>query len=274
MITIFDAVKKKPRKLNGVRFSNAISSIYYKELKKILDWMAKEFDRTVVAGLSTKTMQKKTETMIYDESPNERYKKRLAMFNKKLRGKYSQKFIENLVRRSLDRASNYSLKEFDRKLKSFGINISTGIGAKKFSSYTSTAVEENVMLVKSLMEDQSKRLKSVILRGMREGIPTPRLAGDIQKAIGISKRRAVLIARTETHKVTQQLADYRAQEVGLTEGIWRAMMDNRTSDQHARFNGKKFNLKKGMWDPRTRSYNWPGRRPNCRCYTEYIIPGD
>ena len=51
-------------------------------------------------------------------------------------------------------------------------------------------------------------------------------------------------------------------------------MDNRTSTQHAGFNGKKFNLKKGLWDPKTRSWNWPGRRPNCRCYTEYIIPED
>ena len=272
LITRFiDASKPRRRTLKGVRFSLAVSAKYYVVLRSILEDIQAEFDRTVIKGLSTKEMVEKTET-IHDESPNERYKRMLAAFNKKLRGKYPRKVIEKLVRKALGTASSYTQREFDRKLKSFGINFK-GV-EQKYSSYMSTAVEENVMLVKSLMDDQAKRLKSTVLRGLREGIPSTRLAGDIQKSLGIAKRRANTIARTETHKVTQQLADYRAEEVGLTEGIWRAMMDNRTSTQHARFNGKKFNLKKGLWDPKTSSWNWPGRRPNCRCYTEYIIPED
>lgn len=266
-----DANKPQSRRLKGVKFSLAVSAKYYVVLRKILEDMQEEFDRTVVKGLSTKEMVEKTET-IHDESPNERYKRMLAAFNKKMRGKYPRKVIEKLVRRALSTASSYSQREFDRKLKSFGLDFK-GV-QQKYSSYMSTAVEENIMLVKNLMDDQAKRLKSSILRGLREGVPSTRLAGDLQKSLGIAKRRANTIARTETHKITQQIADYRAEEVGLTEGIWRAMMDNRTSTQHARFNGKTFNLKKGLWDSKTRSWNWPGRRPNCRCYTEYIIPED
>lgn len=266
-----DSSKPQPKTVKGVRFSLAVSAKYYVVLRAMLEDMFKEFDRTVIKGLSTKEMVKKTETMIYDESPNERYKKMLALFNKKMRGKYPRKVIEKLVRRALSTASSYSQREFDRKMKSFGIDFKGG--TQKYSSYMSTAVEENIMLVKNLMDEQAKRLKSSVLRGLREGIPSTRLAGDLQKSLGISKRRANTIARTETHKVTQQIADYRAEEVGLTEGIWRAMMDNRTSTQHASFNGRKFKLKKGLWDPKTRSWNWPGRRPNCRCYTEYIVPG-
>ena len=266
-----DASKPHPRSVKGVRYSAAISVKYYTMLVKLLNYMQQEFDRTVIKGLSTKEMVAKTET-IRDESPNERYKKMLALFNKKMRGKFPRKVIEKLVRKALETSSSHAQREFDRKMKSFGVDFK-GV-MQKYSSYMSTAVEENVMLVKNLMDEQAKRLKSNVLRGLREGIPSTRLSGDLQKALGISKRRAATIARTETHKVTQQIADYRAQEVGLTEGIWRAMMDNRTSSQHASFNGKKFNLKKGLWDPKTRSWNWPGRRPNCRCWTEYIIPED
>lgn len=266
-----DSSKPHAHTLKGVRFSLAVSAYYYRLLRSMLEYMQEEFDRTVIKGLSTKEMVKKTET-IHDESPNERYKKMLALFNKKMRGKFPRKVIEKLVRRALGTASSYSQREFDRKCKSFGLDFK-GV-QQKYSSYMSTAVEENIMLVKNLLDEQAKRLKSSVLRGLREGIPSTRLAGDLQRSLGISKRRANTIARTETHKVTQQIADYRAEEVGLTEGIWRAMMDNRTSTQHASFNGKKFNLKKGLWDPKTRSWNWPGRRPNCRCYTEYIIPED
>lgn len=266
-----DSSKPHAHTLKGVRFSLAVAAKYYAVLRSMLEYMQEEFNRTVIKGLSTQEMVKKTET-IHDESPNERYKKMLAVFNKKMRGKFPRKVIEKLVRRALSTASSYSQREFDRKLKSFGLDFK-GVQLK-YSSYMSSAVEENIMLVKNLLDEQAKRLKSNVLRGLREGIPSTRLSGDLQKALGISKRRANTIARTETHKVTQQLADYRAEEIGLTEGYWRAMIDNRTSTQHARFNGKKFTIKKGLWDPKTRSWNWPGRRPNCRCWTEYILPED
>lgn len=271
MLRIRDFSTKRPtsKVLHGVRFSAAISALYYKDLKKLLDWIHKEFIKTVFDGLDTKQM---TSKLVKDESPNERYKKRLAEFNKVLRGKLSRKAIEKLVRRSLNKAASYSQRDFDRKLKSFGIDLSKGQSViKKYSSYMSTVVEENVLLVKDLTDEQSKRLQSVVLRGMREGIAISRTAGDVQRALGVAKRRAVLIARTETHKLTQQLADRRAEDAGLTRGVWRAVMDNRTSSQHARFNGKSFDIKKGLWDPKTRSWNWPGRRPNCRCWTDYII---
>lgn len=275
MLTIRDFMDAKPihrvKHIRGVRYSGGNAVSYYKELKKILAWMTEEFNRIVVRGLETNTMTKKI-TSIHDESPNERYKKRLAEFNKVLRGKMSRKAIEKLVRRSLNKAASYSQRDFDRKLKSFGIDLSKGQSViKKYSSYMSTVVEENVLLVKNLTDEQSKRLQSVVLRGMREGVAISRTAGDVQRALGVAKRRAVLIARTETHKLTQQLADRRAEDAGLTRGVWRAVMDNRTSSQHARFNGKSFDLKKGLWDPKTRSWNWPGRRPNCRCWTDYII---
>lgn len=274
LLRFMDRKKYHPKVLRGVRYNAAISTKYYKTLRTLLDWVQSEFNRTVVAGLSSREMVEKTERAIYDESPNERYKKRLALFNKRLRGKLSREQIEKLVRRSLKAADSYSRREFNQKLKSFGLDLTKGKEGKQFSSYMATAVEENVLLVKNLLEEQSKRLQSTILRGMREGIPSTRLARGLQHDLGISKRRAALIARTETHKVTQQLADYRAQEIGLTRGRWRAVMDNRTSDQHARFNGKEFDLKKGLWDPKTRTYNWPGRRPNCRCWTEYLISGE
>ena len=277
MLTVRNFMDAKQRRrvksVDGVWYSGANTAFYYKELKKMLAWMAAEFERTVVHGLETKMMTEKI-TSIRDESPNERYRKMLAEFNRRLRKKYPKSVIEKMVRRALKRSSDYSQREFDRKMKKLGLDLTKGENViKKYGSYMSTVVEENIMLVKNLQDEQAKRLKSVVLRGLREGIAVSRLAGDLQKSMGIARRRAVLIARTETHKLTQQLADYRASEVGFEEGIWTAVMDNRTSSQHARFNGRRFNLKKGLYDSKTNSRNWPGRRPNCRCRTKYLIPG-
>ena len=263
IISMRDAKKSGVRTMRGVRYSASNAAFYYQIMRSLVEYMQAEFDRTVMHGMGK----------FRDESPNERYKAMLALFNKKLRAKYSAKVIEKLVRRALKRSSVYTQREFDRRLKSFGIDLSKSDVMKRYSSYMSTAVMENVMLVKNLRDEQSKRLQSIVLRGMREGIPSTRLRGDIQHALQIGKHRATTIARTETHKLTQQLADARAMDVGMTRGVWRAVMDNRTSTQHASFNGKSFNLEKGLWDPKTRSWNWPGRRPNCRCWTEYIVPG-
>lgn len=273
ILAIRDAKKARVRAMRGVRYNASNTAFYYQLMRGLLEWMQEEFDRTVVRGLSTKEMTEKV-SAFRDESPNERYRKMLAMFNKVLRAKYSIKVIEKLVRRALKRSSVYTQREFDRKAKSFGIDLSKSDLFKRYSSYMSTAVEENVMLVKNLRDEQAKRLQSIILRGMREGVPSTKLRGDIQHALQIGKKRATTIARTETHKLTQQVADARAMDLGFEEGVWRAVMDNRTSDQHARFNGKTFNLKKGLYDRKTRSYNWPGRRPNCRCWTEYKLTED
>lgn len=272
IISMRDAKKSRNRTIEGVKYSAANSAYYYKIMRGMLEWMQEEFDRTVIRGLDTKQMIEKV-TSFKDESPNERYKKMLALFTKRLRTRYSNAVIDKMVRRALKRSESYSRREMERRLKSFGIDLSKSEMYKRYSSYISTTVQENITLVKNLQEDQAKRLQSVVLRGMREGIAVNRLASEIQKTLGIAKRRATNIARTETHKITQQLADARAMDVGIERGIWRAVMDNRTSDQHARFNGKPFNLKKGLWDPKTKTWNWPGRRPRCRCRTIYIIPG-
>ena len=262
--------------LRGVRYSAKVSGEYYTELKKIVEYVNALFIRTVFNGLNTPTMARKIQAVeVQDESPNERYKRRLAAFNKYLKGKFSRKVIEQIAKRSLWRAGKYSEREFNRHLKtqikSFGLDLEKGGVIKKYGSYMATAVEENVLLVQNLADEQAKRLQSIILRSVREGIAVEAVRGEIQSALGIGKRRAATIARTETHKLTQQLADRRAMDLGITRGKWRAVMDNRTSEQHARFNGKEFDLVKGLYDPRTDSYNWPGRRPNCRCWTEYII---
>lgn len=259
--------------LRGVRYSARVSGAYYSELKKIVEYVNALFLRTIFAGLDTKQMAGKIK--VQDESPNERYKKRLAAFTKILKGKVSKAFIEKIARQSLTRADKYCERDFKRHLqasaKSFGVDLDKLGLWKKYSSYMATAVVENVSLVQDLADEQARRLQSIVLRSVREGLPVSRTRGEIEHALGVGKRRAATIARTETHKLTQQLADRRAEDLGITRGVWRAVMDNRTSEQHARFNGKEFDLVKGLYDPREKSYNWPGRRVNCRCWTEYII---
>ena len=69
--------------LRGVRYSAKVSGEYYTELKKIVEYVNALFIRTVFNGLNTPTMARKIQAVeVQDESPNERYKRRLAAFNK------------------------------------------------------------------------------------------------------------------------------------------------------------------------------------------------
>ena len=266
--------------IRGVHYSPAISAIYYKALRSLIEKVYKDFYKTVLSGLERPTMQEKVaeivasraESKVKDESANEAYKRLLTVFNKRFRRYLTDKAIRKLVKDTLERAGRYSGREIARRFQTLGLDLTKGENViKKYASYMSATTEENILLVKNLAEEEAKRLQGIVLRGFREGIPTTKLGAEIQSALGVSKRRAVTIARTETHKIVQQLADYRARDVGITRGRWRAVMDNRTSEQHARFNGKEFDLKKGLYDRKTKTYNWPGRRVNCRCWTEYII---
>lgn len=256
------------RTIKAPKFNKALSVKYYKLLRTLLLFVNEEFQKTVIKGLSTKEMVSKT---IKDESPNERFKKMFALFNKRLSGKMSRERITKLVKKIINATDRYALGGVDKQLKSFGIDLEKAGLLKKYSSFLSTTIEENVNLVKNLVEEQSFRLQSIVLRNMREGVPSTELAKQIQKSLGITKRRATLIARTETHKLSQQLSDLRMKEVGVKKAIWRAVMDNRTSDQHRKFDGKTFDIDKGIYDKDEGTWNLPARRPNCRCWAEYII---
>lgn len=125
-------------------------------------------------------------------------------------------------------------------------------------------VEENVGLISSIPEDTLEKMKDIVYDGFTNGKTTTRMVKEIQRAYGISRRRAELIARDQTAKLNGQIQKAQQQDAGITEYIWSDCGDERVRRSHQELNGKKFS-----WDDPPENSDGrkchPGQDFQCRC---------
>ena len=91
----------------------------------------------------------------------------------------------------------------------------------------------------------------------------PKLSARIQKAVGMGKTRADLMARTETINAAVDGCRVRYEQAGVKEFEYIAASDARTCEQCASHNGKIYKL--------TDNANLPPLHPNCRCAIAPIV---
>lgn len=125
-------------------------------------------------------------------------------------------------------------------------------------------VSDNVDLIRTIPEDTLEKMKDIVYDGFTNGKTTTRMVKEMQRAYGISRRRAELIARDQTAKLNGQIQKAQQQDAGITEYIWCTTGDERVRRSHRDLNGKKFS-----WDvPPVNSDGrrcHPGEDFQCRC---------
>lgn len=125
-------------------------------------------------------------------------------------------------------------------------------------------ISENVDLIKTIPEDTLDKMKDIVYDGFTNGKTTTRMVKEIQRAYGISRRRAELIARDQTAKLNGQIQRAQQQDAGITEYIWCTTGDERVRRSHRELNGKKFS-----WDDPPENSDGrkchPGEDYQCRC---------
>ena len=53
---------------------------------------------------------------------------------------------------------------------------------------------------------------------------------------------------------------------GITKGVWVHIPGRKSSrPEHVAFNGQEFDLRKGLWNAKTQTWDLPGIPINCSC---------
>ena len=267
---VFDAKRAKKRAFS-LKVTRAMEREYQRDISKLLSNIYEMFKSVVIDGMDRKIVTKQL-SLTKDESYNERLQRLIAEFTKKIKGKYSKEFIEKLCKKHLKRVYAWQNREFAKNMAEFGLGLAGDDLLKKYRSFMRLKLDANISLVQGLVDNEIKQLKEQVMRNMQNGFPSSELAKWTQGHLNVSKHRAATIARTETHTLADQLNDRRAMEVGLEWGIWRGVEDNRERPEHLALEGRRFKLKEGVLvklkNGKTKRI-WPGREPNCRCWTEY-----
>lgn len=120
------------------------------------------------------------------------------------------------------------------------------------------AYRHNLSLIKDLPRDLAKGMKSSYMRGT--SFRGTAFAEELYSRLG---KRARVIIRTESAKISSTLTQARMQKIGLNAYIWSTSEDSRVRSAHALLDGVLF-----FWNDPPTIDNYQdhcGRFINCRC---------
>lgn len=134
---------------------------------------------------------------------------------------------------------------------------------------------ENASLIKDLTEGHISRVDRLTQDAVRSGRSMKEYRAELEKVLGVSKRRAETIARTEVSKLNGQITKARQERLGIETYTWHTSGDERVREEHRVMEGKTCRwddatvyLEGDEWRPRSEiggTETHPGEDVNCRC---------
>ena len=207
--------------------------------------------------------------------------------------------IIDMWRLSVDKSTRMAMHK--AMARSLGVDIAAVYDDPVVADAMAIGSMEAANLIKTIPQQFIGDVASAVMDNMR-GVPLPEgrnLMKQIEHIGGVSKKRAKLIARDQTSKLTSTLNQARQMSIGIEMYIWRTSKDqrvvgnpsgkypvgNKVHGDHYVMEGLycrwddptvystdkgKTWLKRGSTMPKTH----PGMEIQCRCYAESVIDID
>nr|WP_256488360.1 minor capsid protein [Deinococcus sp. HSC-46F16] len=116
-------------------------------------------------------------------------------------------------------------------------------------------------------EKEQRRFRNDVARTIREairkGLDPDKAATLLEKRLGVSRSRAVLIATDQMLTAAANADRQRQRDMGVKEYVWRTVGDKKVRREHQLRNGRRYAWATGG--------EYPGRAIRCRCRALPII---
>jgi uncharacterized protein with gpF-like domain len=247
-----------------VMYRKRLDTLLQKIHASVLWWVAAEY-------------KKHPPAMAQDSSPIEF----LTRLMRGLRNRWMKKINETAPKlaeyfaSAINKRSDAQLKKI---LKDGGWTINFQ-RTKAMNDVWAASVAENVSLIKSIPETYLRQVEETVSRAFANGYNLKRLTDELQERFKVSKKRASLIARDQSNKLSGQMSRVRMIENNITTARWAhagagARKHPRKTHLHL-MNGQEFDLREGLYDPdpKVRRKIHCAELPNCFCIARAIIPG-
>ena len=152
------------------------------------------------------------------------------------------------------------------------------VSGEYYEQIMNAVISENLALIKSIPQEVLKDMQVALSQGIISG-NQKELIKSLKRIKGVSKDRAVFIARDQIHKAVESFKQVQNTALGIEYYEWLTADDERVSSGiggHAQNNHRIFKYgsneaiishsnKRGYY------YGKPGDRPNCRCIAVGVI---
>ena len=156
-----------------------------------------------------------------------------------------------------------------------GLSIQRDLQSQPLASVMASLAQEQAALIGSIPREAAEKVAEWTQKGLAEGTRPQAIADRIMSEIGgVTRSRAVLIARTESGRVATTLTQARSLYVGADSYKWTSAGDSDVRPDHRKLDGKIFRWSEPpVADRRSGMRYHPGCGPNCRCVAVPLIQG-
>lgn len=177
----------------------------------------------------------------------------------------SKKSLNKIARAVALDVSRFSTGQMDLLFKS-SLGIGLPPGSQELAPLIEAFTRDNVALITRMGKQEIARAESVVLSGFRAGQNNVTMAKALKARLGVSERRARLIARDQTGSLNAEITQVHNLRMGVKEFKWRTVGDERVRDLHRSINGKVYSVATGH-----PTEGQPSEPINCRCSAEPVL---
>jgi SPP1 gp7 family putative phage head morphogenesis protein len=255
---------RKYKTCRAVKPNSGVEARYRKQL----DALIKEMGASVAEGVREQ-YRKDGPEMAQDASPS----KLMQQMLKNLGKRWIKRF-DDMSAKIADGFANGTFKAHDSAFKAALADAGWTVQFEMTPvtrDILNASISENVALIKSIPQQYLGRVEGIVMRSFVQGRDLSTMSTDLQKEFGVTKRRAALIARDQSNKLTAAATRARRMELGITEAEWlHSHAGKEPRPDHVAADGKRFNIDTGCLI--SGEYLQPGQLINCRCSSRSILP--
>jgi len=263
----------KVRTLRAVNANPGIRAVYRRALRSMVRAMKEDYEHRLSELYSV--LEPRIVGDAKWRSPLERMQEALDKLSDRWTAKFSS-LADKVAPRIVKDVLSRTVKARNSSLRDAGISIplkDKDLEGRLADERVQVLVEANVALIKTIPAKLHGDVQQMVTDAMTFGWPHEKLTEKIAKTFGISERRAGVIARDQTLKATQSLAQALDRELGITEGVWIHVPGKKSSrPTHVAMDGKKFTLSTGLWDSAVNRWVKPGELICCYCKYRAVVP--
>lgn len=164
-------------------------------------------------------------------------------------------------------------REMKAMLRRGGISVKFKMTAAMNDAFQAVRAE-NVGLIRSIPAQDLTQVETMVMQSVQAGRDVGALAKGLEERLGVTKRRAALIARDQNAKATSTMLRARQLGMGIEEAKWLHSAGGKVPrPKHVAFSGRVFSLAKGHDFDDGEGAVLPGQPINCRCVWVPVIPG-
>jgi SPP1 gp7 family putative phage head morphogenesis protein len=255
------------RRIGGpIRPNVGNGEAYRKALDKLIDEMNASLDYWLLARWS-----EDPPTLAMDESWIGALRRTMRELAKRWTSRFDEaapKLATYYAKRAADRAQGRLAEILKDAGMTVDFRVSPGV-----RTAMGAVVSDNVGLIKSIAAEHLSDVEGIVMRSASLGRDLGVMSAELRKRFDVPKKRAALISRHQNNMMTATITRVRQQEAGIERAIWVHSHAGRVPrPEHVEWDGKSYDVSKGMWSRVDNAYVWPGTPVNCRCFCRPVMP--